>query len=401
MRLLLWLLTLFATAIGLAVATRFNTGNVVFFYPPYRIDLSLNLFVGLLVVGFVLLYLLIRAIRVTQGLPGRVMAYRSRKRQDESNQSLRDALKSLFEGRFGQAEKAATRAGQWPGNAGLSALIGARAAHRMRQPERRDVWLASTENDQALATARLMTTLEMQVDAHQTKEALQVVEQLNHSGTRHIQALQWALKAHQQAGDWPEVLRLVVALDKRRALHPALSKRLIELAHENLLGDRSHDAESLRSLWASIPSADRVQAHTAARAAAAFNARGLFDDARTLLEKALAVELDARLLRAYRAAAAPAGTPALLGQIERCESWIARRGDDPELQLTLGVLCLRQKLWGKAQRHLERALAEAVDPATASEAQLGLAQLYDALDQPEKAAVHYKACALTAPVFTP
>jgi HemY protein len=398
MRLLLWLLTLFATAIGLAIATRFNIGNVVFFYPPYRIDLSLNFFVAIALVSFVLLYAFIRAIRVAQGLPGRVLSYRRRKREDESNQSLRDALKALFEGRFGQAEKAATRAAQWEDNAGLAALIAARAAHRMRQSERRDIWLASTENDEALNTARLMTTLEMQVDAHQTKDALAVIDQLNASGTRHLQALQWALKANQQANNWAEVLRLVQALDKRKALHPALSRRLTEMAYDALLADRSHDAESLRRLWATVPNVDRLQPHIASRAAEAFNARGLHDDARSLLEKALAAQLDVRLLRSYRDASAPTGSPALLGQIERCEDWIARRANDPELQLTLGMLCLRQKLWGKAQRHLEHALTDAIEPRTVREAHLSLAQLYDALEQPEKSAAHYRQCAIATAI---
>jgi HemY protein len=398
MRLLLWLLTLIATAIGLAIATRFNTGNVVFFYPPYRIDLSLNFFVAIVLVSFVLLYAFIRAVRVAQGLPGRVLAYRRRKREDESNQSLRDALKALFEGRFGQAEKAATRAAQWEDNSGLAALIAARAAHRMRQAERRDIWLASTENDEALNTARLMTTLEMQVDAHQTKDALAVIDQLNASGTRHLQALQWALKANQQANNWAEVLRLVQALDKRKALHPALSRRLTEMAYDALLADRSHDAESLRRLWATVPNVERLQSHVASHAAEAFNARGLHDDARSLLEKALAAQLDVRLLRSYRDAAAPIGSPALLGQIERCEDWIARRANDPELQLTLGMLCLRQKLWGKAQRHLEHALTDAIEPRTVREAHLSLAQLYDALEQPEKSAAHYRQCAIATAI---
>ena len=47
MRIFLSLVILFAAAIGLAVGARFNPGNVVLFYPPYRVDLSLNLFVVL------------------------------------------------------------------------------------------------------------------------------------------------------------------------------------------------------------------------------------------------------------------------------------------------------------------------------------------------------------------
>ena len=52
MRLLLWLVALMATAIGIAVTARFNPGNVVLSYPPYRIDMSLNLFIVLLVALF-------------------------------------------------------------------------------------------------------------------------------------------------------------------------------------------------------------------------------------------------------------------------------------------------------------------------------------------------------------
>ena len=185
MRLLLWLVALMAAAIGIAVTARFNPGNVVLFYPPHRIDLSLNFFVVLEVLLFLLLYAVLRAVNATTAMPRRVAAYRQRKRERDANKGLRDALKALFEGRFGHAEKAATRAGELPENAGLAALIGARAAHRMQEPARRDNWLAITANDASLKAARLMTSLELLVDDHQPQAALEAVAELNASGTRH------------------------------------------------------------------------------------------------------------------------------------------------------------------------------------------------------------------------
>lgn len=398
MKILFWLLTLFASAIGLAMLARFNPGNVVLFYPPYRIDLSLNFFLFAVLALFVTIYVVIRAIRMTQKLPGRVIAYRRAKRENESNKALRDSLKAYFEGRFGQAEKSATRAADLPDNAGIAALVAARAAHRMRQGDRRDIWLASTEVDPTLKAARLMTALELQVDEHHFKQALETVEELNANGTRHIQALQWALKANQQAKNWPEVLRLVQTLDKRNALHPALSNRLREMSYDALLSDRSHDAESIRLLWNGVPAADKLKPYIAVRAAHAFSSRGLHDEARSLLERALAADWDIRLLRAYRESTAEAGSPALLSQIEHCESWLAKNPTDAELALTLGMFCLRQKLWGKAQRHLEQALSDAIEPRTVRESHLALAQLHEALDQPDQAAGHYKQCALATAI---
>jgi HemY protein len=383
-----------AAAIGIAVTARFNPGNVVFFYPPHRIDMSLNLFVVLAALLFLLLYILARAVRATLGMPVRVAEYRQRKREREANKGLRDALKALFEGRFGHAEKAAMRAADLPENAGLAALIGARAAHRMREPARRDAWLAGVVHDNNLKIARLMTVTELLVDDHKPEAALEAVAELNASGQRHIHALQWAMKANQQARNWPEVLRLVRTLDKRNALHPALSARLRELAYEALLSEGGHDAESIRRVWAGVPSSDRVKPYIAARAASTFNARGLHDEARVIAEDALRAEWDERVVRAYRDAAGPEGSATLLAQIENCEAWQRTHPNDAELALTLGTLCLRQKLWGKAQRHLEGALSNATDPAMVRVAHLKLAQLHEALGQEEEANRHYRQCAL-------
>jgi HemY protein len=394
MRLLLWLVALMAAAIGIAVTARFNPGNVVFFYPPHRIDMSLNLFVVAAALLFLVLYGLARAVRATLGMPERVAEYRLRKREREANRGLREALKALFEGRFGHAEKAAMRAAELPENAGLAALIGARAAHRMREPARRDAWLAGTVHDANLKTARLMTVTELLVDEHRPEAALEAVAELNASGQRHIHALQWAMKANQQARNWPEVLRLVRTLDKRNALHPALSSRLRELAYESLLSEGGLDPESIRRVWAGVPVADRVQPAIAARAAGAFNARGLHDEARVIVEDALRAGWDERVVRAYRDAAGPEGSPTLLAQIEKCEGWLREHPNDAELALTLGALCLRQKLWGKAQRYLEGALRDAVDAALVRETHLKLAQLHEALGQQEEAGRHYRLCAL-------
>lgn len=394
MRLFIRLLILFALAVGLAVGARFNPGNVVLFYPPYRIDLSLNFFLLLTLVLFVLLYVLVRTIVTTQNMPKKVAEYRQNKRERDGNKALREGLKALFEGRFGRAEKAASRAIELPENAGLAALIGARAAHHMSQFDRRDSWFSSIHHDSPYRIARLVSMTELLVDQHKADQALEAVQELNASGTRHIQVLRWALKANQQAKKWPEVLKLVRTLDKHRALHPSLSNRLRELAYEDLLKDHGHDAESLRRAWFEIPAADRKNRFVAFTAATAFNVLGLCDDARNIIEKALVDEWDDRLMRAYRVASATEGSAALLSQIDHCEQWSTTRPTDPELALTLGVLCLKQKLWGKAQRHMERAISDANEPRTIREANLKLAQLHEALGQTEVAAQHYRQCAI-------
>lgn len=394
MRIFLWLLGLFAAAIGLAVLARFNVGNVVFFYPPWRVDLSLNLFVLLAVALFLVLFGLVRALRTAQAMPGRVASYRRERREREANRALRDALKALFEGRFGQAEKAATRATAISENEGVAALVGARAAHRLGHPERRQQWLSRAADEEGMRIARLVTEIELLVDEHHPEEALDAVRELNNTGTRHIHAQRLALKANQAAKNWPEVLRLVKSLEKNSAIHPALALRLRELAYDSLLADSAHDADALRRSWFSIPSDERIRPAVALRGARAHVQAGLQDEASAIVEKSLAVEWDERLVRVWRSAAGAEGSPTLLGQIERAEQLLLTHPNDPELSLTLGTFCLRQKLWGRAQRCLETALSHASDAETVRDAHLKLAQLHEALDQPQQAAAHYRQCAL-------
>lgn len=395
MRFFLWILTLFAAAIGIAVLARFNPGNVVLFYPPYRIDVSLNFFVLVLVAAFALLLAIVTTMRATMALPRRVAEYRATRQMRESSRALQDALRSYLEGRFGRAEKSAARAGEAPEYAGLAALLGARAAQRVHAPERRDQWLASAAADSSVRTARLMSAVELlSEDNKEAGAALDALQELNANGIRHAQALRLALKVNQTLRNWPEVLRLVRLLDKHQALHPTLSRRLRDLAYEALLPQVAEDLEALRKLWSSVPTADRQSTTVAVLGANAFVSAGRPQDAAEILDDALTVQWDARLLRAYRQCAAPEGSAALLAQIDQAEHWLRERPNDVELSLLLGTLCLRQKLWGKAQRHLEQAVSGATERGTLQEAHLRLAQMHEALGQQEAAATHYRECAL-------
>ncbi|GGX04852.1 heme biosynthesis protein HemY [Undibacterium macrobrachii] len=394
MRIFIRILILFALAVGIAIGGRFNAGNVVLFYPPTRIDVSLNFFLLILAAVFFVVYLIVRTIIVTTEMPAKVAEYRQSKRERESNRALRDALKALFEGRFGHAEKSAVKALELPENKALASLVGAKAAHHMSQFERRNAWFAGIEDDAAYKTARLVTMTELYVDEHKAEQALEAVKELNARGKRHIQVLRWALKANQQAKNWAEVVKLVRTLEKNHAIHPALAGRLREMSYEALLKENGHDAESLRRIWSEVPTAERKNRYIAVIAAAAFTKCQLLEEARNIVERALAEEWDNRLLRSYREAAGPEGSVALRSQIEHCEDWLKKQTKNAELELTLGVLCFHQKLWGKAQIHMEDALSHAQEARIVREANLSLAQLHEKLGQTAEATKHYRQCAL-------
>ena len=72
MRWLFWILGLFALAVALALALRFNTGYVLVVSPPYRIELSLNVFIFGCVAAIGFGYLVLRFVLGAIELPARV-----------------------------------------------------------------------------------------------------------------------------------------------------------------------------------------------------------------------------------------------------------------------------------------------------------------------------------------
>ena len=69
MRLALWSVILAAVAVGIALFARHSTGYVVIVSAPYRIELSLNLLIFLVLAGYLAFYTLARLISTLAAIP--------------------------------------------------------------------------------------------------------------------------------------------------------------------------------------------------------------------------------------------------------------------------------------------------------------------------------------------
>lgn len=395
MRLLFWVAILFGGAVGLALFTQFNQSNVVLFYPPYRVELSLNLALALLLAAFFVVWTILTTLRHLSEMPARASAYRERSRMNRAQAALREAIENLFAGRFARAERTAREAQAWPEQAQTAALIGARAAHRMQETERRDAWMAQV-TDPEREQARLVSMAELLVDARDADGALETIAQLQSQGARQIHVQRIALRAHQHLKNWTEVLRLARSLEKRNALHPVLALRLKQMACEALLEERRNDSDALHDFWRSLSNDERRAARIAEPAARYFAALGRQDEARRIVEDALKFNWDSRLVLRYADCAEPGRA---LPQIQQAEKWLAQHPVDADLYFTLGVLCLGEKLWGKAQSSFERALRYADMDSQRRlrvRAHLALARMFEETERPDEAQKHYRESAILA-----
>jgi HemY protein len=381
-----WLLLLFSLAVLLAVAARYNEGYAVLVVPPYRAAISLNLLVILVLAGFAALYLVLRVIARTVRMPRSVREFRQRKQREKAATALREAVRLLFEGRYGQALKQAEKAfaeGEAPG---LSALLAARACRGMGDDKREGEWLGKLlPFEDRLHNARLMTEAELSLDARRFADALEKLDELEQRGQRHIAAVRLKLRAQQALGRWQDVLHSVRMLEKHHALSAEHASSLKQRAHLENLHSRGGDAVQLSNYWSSLPREDKREPRIAMAAARALAAAGAGKAACEIIETQLIVHWDPLMVVLY----ADCTDEDVVARIARAEEWLKSRPRDADLLLALGCLCRKQELWGKAQSYFEASLA--IEPSR--RAHVELASLFDHLQRAEDANRHYRAAA--------
>jgi HemY protein len=386
MRALLWLLTLTALAIGVALLGQISDGYVLWVMPPWRVELSFNLYVLAQAVVLVVAYLLLRAIAVTLDMPRVVAAYRERRARQRDERAATDALRLFWEGRYSQALKEAEKVGAGGTAQGIAALVALKSAHALRDERRIAEWRARGERlDAGWRAARLMADMRIALDARDFEAARAALDGLGPKERRQISVQRLALRLAQGQGDWAELLRLARLLEKHHALTPEQARPLRLSAQRGLLDGLRDDPAQLMRHWRGMVADERCDARLARQTTRALAVAGACAECAELVEEFLDEAWEPALLEDY---AGCAGGDAL-GRIAHCEKWLGDHPDDAELLLALGRLCVRRELWGKAQIYLEASLAVAEGCA----AHIELARLFDRLERADDANRHYRAAA--------
>jgi HemY protein len=343
-----------AAAVTLALLFRINTGYVLFVAPPYRVEVSQNAFILIVIATFLALYALVRAAVRLARLPAEVREGR-RRRQLERFRSKQDAaVVALLEGRHGKARQFAQEALAIPQSSPVAALVGARAALETRDWAAARAMLDRPDTRATnLAVPRLMLEAELALERGQPTEALSRLAELRREAGLHTAAQRLELRALTAAGRPAEIPALVDQLVKRKVYDGHQGELLRASAHAEALASLVHDAAGLRAYWARVPENDRLQPKVARAAARSFLQLGSDREAADILAKSLERRGDPSLVPLYAECRAPDATR----QLETAERWLVSHNDDATLLYALGRLCERQQLWGKAQTYLEASLA--------------------------------------------
>lgn len=381
MRAALWFLALFGVAVAIALFAGNNQGTVTLFWPPWRVDLSLNLVLLLLLAGFVFVHAALRALAALFDLPEQARRWRTQQKERAMHAALLDALAQLNAGRFLRARKSAqavlaqekslAAAGEPPAYGGqirgLAHLLAAESAQALQDKASRDEHLRDAL---AQATARPAATGTQQVQegallraaswALQDRDpqaAMGWLAGLPQGAARRTLALRIKLKAARQARESAEALDTARLLAKHRAFSPMAAQSIVRGLAVDLLNG-AHDTAQLQRAWDSLEPAERQMPELAIHAAQRITALGgdAFLARAWLLpvweqQAALGDSLRVKLVRALEA-----GLDSIDGAwLARIEAAHQNNPRDATLQYLAGMACMKRQLWGKAQQLLTHA----------------------------------------------
>jgi len=384
MRFLFWFLFLAVVAVVAALAAKLIHGYALIVSPPYRIELSLNLLLILIVSGFLALYFLSQLVVRTVQLPRQVRAWRRQQKRERARAKQDAAVVAMLEGRYGKAQQDAQAALAMPQSSGLAALIAARAAIDVRQFDKAEAFLARGEAQAtSLAVPRLTLAAEIALEQGQPQEALRLLRLLKEEAGMHTAALRLELRAMQAARRFADIPPLVDQLVKRKVFDAVQGEQVRIAAQREQLRSLAHDAAGLRDTWNRLPETTRTQPQVARVAADSFLQLGGDREAAQIIASGLEREWDSELVDLYGECRLPDATR----QLEQAERWLGVHSQDATLLRVLGTLCQRQQLWGKAQTYLEASLALDNHWRT----QLALAEMLGRLHRGDEANTHFVA----------
>ena len=387
MRAALWFLAIFAAAVGIALFASQPDGTVTLFWPPHRVDISLNLVLLLLLAVFVLLHLALRAIAALIELPSRAKAWRATQRERAMHTELHDAIAHLLAGRFSRARKLAETSAQHAASLGsavpqslhvkaMAHLVAAEAAQSLQDPAVRDVQVQA-----ALAVELPKSAVHIREGVHlraarwalddrDPAAALTRLATLPQGTQRRTLALRLKLRAARQARRNADALDTARLLAKHGAFSATAAQSMVRSLATYTLTD-AHDAHQLMRAWDNLTASERAQPEVATHAALRLvNVSANTPDASAQQERArqwlrtawdhypsLGDSAQSRLVQALEATFETIDT-AWLGKIEAAQRQLPRDG---RLQYLAGMACMKRELWGKAQQLLTLATEDLKD----------------------------------------
>lgn len=414
MRLALWLLALFGVAVASALFAGTNPGTVTLFWPPYRVDLSLNLVIVLLSVFFLTLYLALRALSGLLSLPSQARRWRVQHIERSLYMGLLDAMAHLTAGRFIRARKAAQgvlaqeltlvqHEQALPASDRLRALthlLAAESSHALQDKASRDEHIrlgldyAGKIDSPEVREGLQLRAARWALHERDPQAALQRLNELPQGAARRTLALRLRYKVARLAGQTETALELARLLTKHRAFSQLAGLSIAQGLAVELITS-AHDATQVLKAWQRLDNAERLMPQVTITAAERLVLNG--GDVAMALQwllplwgdftqaSSMAPEQRVNLVLVLELCFSRMQTEPDVAWLTRIETAQLAKPRDPLLMYLAGMTCMRLSLWGKSLQMLKLAITLLKDERLIRNAWRGMAKLAEQREDPAAA----------------
>lgn len=360
MRALIWIVVLFAVAVGLVLGVQYYSGNVYIIDDKTQtlVRINLSLFVGAVLLLVIILNQLLNLLFGTLHFPHRARTFFEHRREHKGMQALNRAGLAYFEGRFQQAEAEARKVldnKHSAQNQSLALILAAYSADQMDNAAARDRYLQDIarlpEKQQLSRHLLLAETALSKHDYPAAQAALQAAAAISPTLTRLVKLqLRCAVDQNQ-----PEaVLKYADKLYQGEAISAAEVQQYQVWAYREWLY-QANDLKTLKTCLKQIPGDIRDTAMSVP-IAEKYTELGLYPQTVKWVRKHYPHTHDAALLPSLIQASQYLSDKAQQQSIDLAESWLKERPNDAQLLLYLGQMAFDKQLWGKARSYLEASL---------------------------------------------
>ncbi len=421
MRAALWLLALFGVAVASALFVGNNQGTVTVFWPPYRVDLSLNLVLLLALAAFFLVHAALRTLAALFAIPGLAQRWRVQHREHSLFAALIDAQLHQYAGRFIRARKAALAALQQEQALrasgemmldgqrvrALGHVLAAEASHALQDKAAREDHLQAALQPQSPPEVRegvQMRAARWAIDDRDMALALERLEALPQGAARRTVALRMRLKATRLGGQTRQALETARLLAKHRAFSEGAAASLVRGLAQELLS-AAHDPEQLLQAWEQLYADEQQQTDVALHAALRLQSLGgdvvqalhwVLPVWQRLLERPHLFNESQRVKLVQFLQVGLHSAPAAEGALwlARVETAHRREPGEANLQYLAGMVCVAHRLWGKGQQLLEQSAPKLTDANLKRQAWRALAVLAEQRGDGAAAQAAYRQAAM-------
>lgn len=372
-------------AVAAGLLAHDDSGYVLFGRGYNTLEMSLSLFLVLLLFSYIFGYVLIRFIIKTWKMPEQLKNWRQLQQAKKARKTSLQGLINLSQGQWKKAERLLTKAVKNSDMPLLNYLSAAKAAQKQNSPERRDHYLALAHKSMPNADFSVrLTQAELQFAHGQNEQALATLVHLHTLSPKHTHIMLLLAKLYQQLKSWDDLRKLLPQLHKYKVFP---EKKLFEIEKEIYIKlfqqtTSDKDIDKLHKLWKNISRELKKDGYLLGNYCNKLIQLNQNDEAELILRNTLRKEWNPSLIKLYGLVK----SSQLEKQLVFAESLSKYQDNHALLLLTLGRLCMYNDLWGKARAYLEASVGNHELPETYKE--LGLLMEY--LNEPKLAAEYFK-----------